>query len=183
VRDVLDDAGVAVADVGAVAISIGPGSFTGLRIGLSFAKGLAYAGRIPLVAVPTLEALALAADVEPGRVVGVALDARKQECWAATFRRTATGVERLTPDRAVGADAFVAGLPPGAVVVGDAGTVYQDAFADVRVLPFADVHPRGGVVAAVGARRLVAGEVADAGTLEPVYVRPPEAELARSPSR
>jgi tRNA threonylcarbamoyladenosine biosynthesis protein TsaB len=180
VQAVLADAGVDVAALGGVAVSIGPGSFTGLRIGLSFAKGLAYAGAIPLVGVPTLEALAHVAQVAPGTPICAALDARKQECWAALFRRTADGVERLGPDQAIAPAALAASLPSATVVVGDAGGVYGDVLGRVAtVLPFATCHPRGVVVARLGAARLAAGEGDDPGTLEPTYVRPSEAELAR----
>ena len=180
----LADAGLDVAAVEAVAVSIGPGSFTGLRIGLSLAKGLAYAGGIPLVAVPTLEALAHVAGVPPGTVVCAALDARKHECWAALFRRTADGVERLGPDPAGAPERRAAARPAGAGRGGDAGGVYADVLRKAAtVLPFAANHPRGGVIARLGALRLAAGEAADPGTVEPMYVRAPEAELARAGSR
>ena len=72
----LAEAGVELGGLDALAVSIGPGSFTGLRIGLGWAKGVAFAARIPLVTVPTLEALAWAADAAAGEQVCAALDAR-----------------------------------------------------------------------------------------------------------
>ena len=141
VERVLGDAGLALEDVEGIAVSIGPGSFTGLRIGLALAKGLAFAGGLPLVGVPTLEALAWVVDAAPGTSVCAALDARKREVYGA--------------------------------VLG----------AHARLLPFATHHPRGGVIARLGAARLAAGEAANVGTLEPVYVRPPDAALPRSRSR
>lgn len=183
--EALDQAGLGMRDVQAVAVSIGPGSFTGLRIGLGFAKGVAFAGGVPLVPVPTLEALAAVADVPAGTTVCAALDARKRECWAAVFRRgDGDTLERLTDDLAIAPDALAARLPPGSVVVGDAGIAYGDVLgARAVVLPFATHHPRGGVVARLGTRRLAAGAGADLGTLEPVYGRPSEAETARRASR
>lgn len=181
VTEVLGRAGLAASEIDAVAVSIGPGSFTGLRIGLSFAKGLAFAGPIPIVAVPTLEALARLAPAEPGQTVCAALDARKQECWAALFRCTVEGVERLSPDVALAPAALAERLPPGAVLVGDAGTRYGDVLGTrARLLPFAEHHPRGGMIARLGAERLARGQADDAGTLEPTYVRPSEAELVRA---
>ena len=76
VARVLAAGGVGIEDVEGIAVSIGPGSFTGLRIGLGLAKGLAYAGGLPLVAVPTLDALAWVADARPGETICAALDAR-----------------------------------------------------------------------------------------------------------
>lgn len=181
----LDRAGVGWRDVDGLAVSIGPGSFTGLRIGLAFAKGVAYAGRLPIAAVPTLEALAAVADPHRDEVIWAALDARMREVYAASFTRGAGGaVERRTPDEALAPDALAGRLGPGCVVVGDAPGVYPAlGTRGARVLPFATHHPRGGVVARLGARRLRGGEAADVGTLEPCYVRPSQAEMAARPSR
>jgi tRNA threonylcarbamoyladenosine biosynthesis protein TsaB len=179
VERVLARAGLGIRDVEAVAVSIGPGSFTGLRIGLGLAKGLAFAGHLPLATVPTLDALAHVAGAAPGTTVCAALDARKREVYAALFRIDPAGVpERLGADAALAPDALAARLPAGAVLVGDAGEAYPDAFpAHIVRLPFATHHPRGGVVARLGARRLESGETVDLGGVEPVYVRPSEAEL------
>ena len=181
VERVFGDAGLALEDLEGIAVSIGPGSFTGLRIGLALAKGLAFAGGLPLVGVPTLEALAWVVDAEPGTTVCAALDARKREVYAALFAVEAEGPRRLTPDLALAPEALAARLPRPCTVVGDAGEVYGEALgAHARLLPFATHHPRGGVIARLGAARLAAGEAANLGTLEPVYVRLPDAELPRS---
>ena len=180
IERVLAEAGQRVEDVEALAVSIGPGSFTGLRVGLGIAKGIAYAGRLPLAAVPTLEALAWVADASPGETICAALDARKQEVYAALFEATANGPVRRSPDVAVAPAALAATLPPHTIVVGDAGDVYGDVLSPRATLrPFATHHPRGGVIARLGSIRLAAGDAAHVGTLEPVYVRAPDAELPR----
>ena len=180
-RTLLDRAGLAFADLDLIAVGTGPGSFTGLRIGLALAKGLAFAGGLPVVGVPTLEALAWVVDAEPGATVCAALDARKREVYAALFALEAGGPRRLTPDLALAPEALAARLPRPCTIVGDAGEVYGAVLgAHARLLPFATHHPRGGVIARLGAARLAAGEAANVGTLEPVYVRPPDAELPRS---
>jgi tRNA threonylcarbamoyladenosine biosynthesis protein TsaB len=167
-------------DVGGLAVSIGPGSFTGLRIGLSLAKGIAFAGGTPIAAVSTLEALAWAATPSPGETVWAALDARMREVYAAAFERTDAGLVRRTPDEALAPDALARRIEPSAIVVGDAADAYPALRATgARVLPFATHHPRGGIVARLGAAILRAGGAADVGALEPAYVRPSQAELAR----
>jgi len=182
VERVLARAGLAIGDVEGLAISIGPGSFTGLRIGLGLAKGIAFAGGLPLAAVPTLEALAEVAGARPGQSVCAALDARKQEVYAALFRAGATGLERMTDDLAVAPGELAERLPPGTLLVGDAAEAYPDAFGSGLVcLPFATHHPRGGVLARLGERLLATGQGSELGALEPIYVRPSEAELARMP--
>jgi tRNA threonylcarbamoyl adenosine modification protein YeaZ len=80
-------------------VSIGPGSFTGLRIGLSLVKGIAYAGALPVAAVSTLEALAWAADAPPGAVVWSVLDARMREVYAASFVRRPTASSGARPTK------------------------------------------------------------------------------------
>jgi tRNA threonylcarbamoyladenosine biosynthesis protein TsaB len=180
VERVLGDAGLRIEDVEALAVSIGPGSFTGLRIGLALAKGLAFAGGLPVVGVPTLEALAHVAEAAPGERICAALDARKHEVYAALFVADPAGPRRETPDLALAPEALADRLAPPCVLVGDAGEVYADVLASRATLrPFATHHPRGGVVARLGLARLAAGERAEVGTLEPAYVRPPDAELPK----
>ena len=180
----LAEAGVELGGLHAVAVSIGPGSFTGLRIGLGWAKGVAFAARIPLVTVPTLEALAWAADAAAGEQVCAALDARKGEVYAALFAATAAGPRRLSEDLALRPVDLAARLERPCVLVGDAGSVYGDVLgARATIRPFATHHPRGGIVARLGWQRLLAGAAANPGEVEPVYVRPPEAELVRFGSR
>jgi len=177
---VLGDAGVTIADVEAVAVSIGPGSFTGLRIGLALAKGIAFAGGLPLVGVPTLEALAHVADAAPGETICAALDARKREVYAALFAATPDGPRRVSTDVALAPETLAARLTPPCVLVGDAGEVYGDVLGVRATLrPFATHHPRGGVIARLGAERIAAGEGGNPGPLEPTYVRAPDAELPR----
>jgi tRNA threonylcarbamoyladenosine biosynthesis protein TsaB len=180
VRAALAAARVSWGEVGGLAVSIGPGSFTGLRIGLSLAKGVAFAGDLPLAAVPTLEALAWAAEPACGDVVWAVLDARMREVYAASFERTPTGLVRRSPDEALAPDRLAPRIGPDALLVGDAAATYPVlAASGARVLPFATHHPRGGIVARLGGALLRAGHAADVGTVEPVYVRASQAELAR----
>jgi tRNA threonylcarbamoyladenosine biosynthesis protein TsaB len=180
VQEALVRAGIGWPEVTGLAVSIGPGSFTGLRIGLALAKGIAFAGRLPLAAVSTLEALAWAAEAAPEEVVWAVLDARMGEVYAASFVRTPTGLVRRTADEALGPEALAARIEPAAVVVGDAPRVHPVlAGPPPRVRPFETHHPRGGIVARLGAASLRAGGGADVGTLEPIYVRASQAERTR----
>jgi tRNA threonylcarbamoyladenosine biosynthesis protein TsaB len=184
VERVLGAAGARIEDVDALGVSIGPGSFTGLRVGLAFAKGVAFAGGLPMAAVPTLEALALVAEGTPGETVCAALDARKREVYAALFRVESDGLRRITPDLALPPEALAARLVPPCVVVGDAVEAYGDVLGARALLRrFATHHPRGGIVARLAWARLAAGEAADAGAIEPIYVRPPDAALPPRASR
>jgi tRNA threonylcarbamoyladenosine biosynthesis protein TsaB len=190
VEQVLADAGERPTRGDAVAVAIGPGSFTGLRIGLSFAKGLAFATGLRIVGVPTLDALALAAPPWAG-VLCAALDARKQEIYAALYTREDGGIVRLGEPVAVAARVLAGLLTPPCTVIGDAveayGAVFRDVVgAGVDLLASAAHPPRASAIARLAAARLArdpAGD--DLVTLAPGYIRPPEAELtqsARAPS-
>jgi tRNA threonylcarbamoyladenosine biosynthesis protein TsaB len=184
IDDVLRRAGLRPADLDAIACGAGPGSFTGLRIGLATAKGLCFALDKPLVMVSSLAALA-AGGVTPGALVLAVLDARKHEVYAGIFDET------LAP---VGAEAVLppAQLPPWAaalaagrevVVVGDGALAYPDvAAASGRVLPGARRTPDAAAVAALAAARLTRGERAELMTAAPSYIRASEAEIAKPPA-
>lgn len=174
----------------AVAVTIGPGSFTGLRIGLSFAKGLAFAGGLRLVGVPTLDALAVAAPMGAGRLC-VALDARKHEIYAALYERDHERLVRLGEPRAIDAAHLAAAIAGPCTFIGDAVDVYGDVFRrvlgdDAILLPSSAYPAQARAVARLAAARLaLAPEGDDLASLAPTYVRPPEAELdqsRRSPS-
>jgi len=96
IKAVLDEAGIALRDLAGVAVSIGPGSFTGVRIGLSTAKGIAFGCEIPLIGISTLQAYA--ATEETSQLVCALLDARKDEVYMAIFQRQDGRQERLTDD-------------------------------------------------------------------------------------
>lgn len=179
----LTDAGFKLSDLGGLAVSIGPGSFTGLRIGLSTVKGLAYATGLPVAAVPTLEAMAW---VLPGARLPVCpvLDARKQEVYAALFQHGPEGLARLMEDSALSPEALCERIRKPTLFLGDGLPAYADLFrrllGDRLVLPpLTHRGPRAAAVADLGRQRLLAGQREDAASLVPRYLRPSEAELRR----
>ncbi len=101
----LSNCGVSLHDVDLIAVANGPGSFTGLRIGIATAKGLAWPEEKPCVGVSTLEAMAWNLCGMEG-VACCAMDARRQQVYNALFRLTETGPERLTEDRAISLEAL-----------------------------------------------------------------------------
>jgi tRNA threonylcarbamoyladenosine biosynthesis protein TsaB len=177
---VLQRADCPIRTLDAVAVSGGPGSFTGLRIGLSVAKGFACATGVRIVAVPTLEALARTVTGYYG-VICALLDARKGELYAACFESSASGWKRLTADALVTPDALLEMLPTPCLVLGDAVVTYGSFLESrlgprVTLLPFESHGPRGGMIASMGWERLQAGNTVDLPDLEPVYIRPSDAE-------
>jgi tRNA threonylcarbamoyladenosine biosynthesis protein TsaB len=169
----------------AIAVTIGPGSFTGLRIALSFAKGLAFAGGYRLVGVPTLDALALVAPPSQGRLCTV-LDARKREVYAAVYEREGSKLMRFGVPVAIAAERLAETIAGPCRFIGDGVEAYGDVFQRVlgaaAVLLPSEAHPPSATaVAALAAARLrAAPEGDDIVTLTPSYLRPPEAELKQS---
>jgi tRNA threonylcarbamoyladenosine biosynthesis protein TsaB len=178
---VLAAAGLAPADVDAVACGAGPGSFTGLRIGLATAKGLCFALGRPLVLVSSLATLAFAAR---GRATLALLDARKKELYAGIF--DADGAP-LAPERVLAPERledYVRAVDRRLVVVGDGAAAYPAVAARAGdVLAGARPTPDARALARLAAERLAAGEVADLSTASPTYIRASEAEIATPPVR
>lgn len=104
IEEVIAKAGISVQDINAIAVSQGPGSYTGLRIGVSAAKGLCYALNIPLIAVDTLQTLASQAEVSDGRIVPM-LDARRMEVYSAVFNSDLS-IERLIKAEVIDENSF-----------------------------------------------------------------------------
>lgn len=183
IEAVLAAAAVRLTDVGLLAVSIGPGSFTGLRIGLSVAKGLVLATGAPIVGVPTLEAYARAAGPRAGAVWPV-LDARKGEVYAAGFDWRDGALGAIAEPLAIAPGALVERLRPPCTLLGDGVDAYEDLWrqrlgAGATLLRLAARPPSGAVIAALGAERAERSGTDDLARLEPVYCRQSEAELHR----
>ena len=170
-----------IRDVEAFAVAAGPGSFTGIRIGLGAVKALAFASGRPVAAVSTLAALAskLAAD-GPGLVCPL-LDAKKGEIYAGLFETAADGLVEVVPQGAYVPDEFFARLPAGRPIAfaGSGLATYRPGLL-ARVGSEARFPGRSAFIAAevgrIGAGLLRAGKGVDAGSLGPLYFRRSQAE-------
>ena len=166
-----------------LAVAIGPGSFTGLRIGTSAVKGLALALGIPIAAVPTLDALAATLPFAAHPVCPV-LDAKKGEVYASLYHWADDAMCRDWEYLAVAPDALCDRLRGPVIFVGDAVETLGGLFearlgADARFAPAGRRLPSPGCVGALGHALLLAGQTVDASALTPLYLRPSEAELKR----
>ena len=184
VEAALKAAGMDVGAVRAVAVAIGPGSFTGLRIGLSAAKGLCLAGVKDLVTVSTLEALA--ARLPFARLpVCTVLDARRREVYAALYD-TAPGVPvELAPPRAIAPAQLARECANAATIyTGDGATAYRELLADNSAAQFAPLpcaRSDAGTIGWLALSKLEKSQTADLGSVEPAYLRAPDARpLARA---
>jgi tRNA threonylcarbamoyladenosine biosynthesis protein TsaB len=187
VEAVLRAAGVGLSDLQLLAVSIGPGSFTGLRIGLSVAKGFSLAAGVPIVGVPTLEALARVPGRLPGLVCPV-LDARKKEVYGAAFRWSGDTLEQVCEAAVLEPHRFAARLSTPCTLIGDGVDAYESVWRacfgdDAVLIPFRDCSPRGSSVALIGRRLAESRGVDDAARLVPIYLRKPEAEVRHEMQR
>ena len=169
-----------------IAVAAGPGSFTGLRIGIAAVKGLAWAADKPCLGISTLEAMAENIAHLNGLVVG-AMDARRAQVYNAVFEAKDGVLTRLTPDRAISLEdlcAQLTGKDQPITVLGDGGMLCQRYLTEhgVKCLlaPAALLYQNAVGVGLAAERAYARGETVSAQELLPVYLRPAQAERLRN---
>ena len=184
-EDMLKAAGKTMADVTAVAVAEGPGSFTGVRIGVAAAKGLSWGGELPCYGVSTLEAMALTLGAYQGYVCAC-MDARRNQVYNALFYVNHGIVERVTEDRAIAlADLAeeLKALTEPIFLVGDGSNLtfntLKDAIPSLVLPPEHRMHQRASGVALAAAKKIAKGETGDGAALTPNYLRLSQAERER----
>lgn len=175
-------AGIGIGDVGLIALTVGPGSFTGLRIGASTVKGLALATGTPVVGVSTLEALAYNAAGFPGLICPL-LDARKGEVYGALYRADGEGFpEALMEERVAPPAEIISRADGDTLFLGDGLAAAADCIAarpgGLTHFPAPNLQTvRASSVALIGRRKRMRGETLDLTTFTPRYLRRSEAEI------
>ena len=179
IQELLENNGLTFHDPGLVAVGTGPGSFTGLRIGLAAAKGLAWGAGKPLVGVPTLDAMALAWSGDR-RPICPLIDARKGQLYAALYDQDGSGGRQRRLDFGVYRVEELAGLiTEETVFFGDGARTFGQALSDrlgglySRGPEIID-YPSAACTARLGAGLLAGGAVSDPAMVTPLYVRPPD---------
>jgi tRNA threonylcarbamoyladenosine biosynthesis protein TsaB len=173
---VVDDAGWTARDLSGLAVAVGPGSFTGLRVGASAAKGLALALSIPIAAVPTLDALAAGLPYAALPVCAVVV-ARRDEVYASLYQWDGTAMRREWDYLALSPRELADRFREPTILVGEGAMIISSSLAR-PALPWRR-GPAAATVGHLGVARLRAGEIVGAGDLVPLYVRPSQAELKR----
>lgn len=175
-------AGVDLHDVRVVAVDIGPGLFTGLRVGLSTAKTIAYALAVPMVGVSSLDLVAHEARLTD-RLLVATVDARRGEIFHASYVRVPGGVQRIS-EPAVSTPADLAGemqaVDRDVLLVGDGARRYASEFADlkgVEVVPDDSMNPNARALVDLAQPRAMREEFVPSHEIKPLYLRDPDARV------
>ncbi len=184
-RDLLASIGRSARDVTHLAVAAGPGSFTGVRIGVAAAKGFAWGAELPVYGVSTLEAMALGLGIWEGAVCAC-MDARRSQVYNALFRAEGGGLSRITEDRAIALAELkgeLASLSGPIYLVGDGAKLCYDTLAgeipNLILLPEHRNQQRGSGVALAAIQAMNRGESGDGAALVPNYLRLSQAERER----
>jgi tRNA threonylcarbamoyladenosine biosynthesis protein TsaB len=186
IDDTLRSSGTSVEEIDMMATGIGPGSFTGLRVGLSTLKGMAMGLGVPVVPVSTLQVLAYNGRLHRG-LICPCLDAKKKQVYYSLFRSDRDGVNKLLED-SVGIPGEITSVlndldgEEGILFLGDGATLYRDVLTEtlMRATTFAEGgenYPRASIVGMLAAAQPT-GDV-DLSVLEPRYIRESEARIGK----
>jgi tRNA threonylcarbamoyladenosine biosynthesis protein TsaB len=173
---------VELKDLGAIAVDIGPGLFTGLRVGIAAGKALAHARRLPMIGIPSLDLLAFQPRFSNRRIV-CAIDAGRGEIFHASYRQVPGGLQRIT-ELAVGTAEDLAtdlgALDEPILLTGDGALRYQSAFEGITRLELGDsgvAHPSAGSLVTLAHAKALREEWVTPAELSPLYLRKPDAEI------
>lgn len=170
IAEVLEESGLKMSDLDAVAVSKGPGSYTGLRIGVSAAKGLCFALDIPLISSPSLEILAQQGQRDGYYTIPL-LDARRMEVYSAVFN---TKLEQIRDTQAeiLDASSFLKYLENGKTVfLGDGAAKFKDLYAHKNAIFLEEKFPSAASMALLAEAKFKVSDTEDVAYFEPFYLK------------
>jgi tRNA threonylcarbamoyladenosine biosynthesis protein TsaB len=179
---VCQQAQIELSEISVVAVDIGPGLFTGMRVGLATAKAIAQALRLPMIGISSLDLLAFPLR-HSGRAVAAIIDARKAEVFWALYRPVPGGVQRVGEPMVGSPDDLVADLMASAhelVCVGDGALRYRDQLATIVRCEVADQflsNPSAAPLVQLAHARALREEWVNPWEVQPLYLRPPDAQI------
>ena len=179
---ICEQAQIELAEIGLVAVDVGPGLFTGLRVGIATAKAVAFALRVPMIGVSSLDLLAFPVRFSP-RLIVAAIDARRSELYYAFYRQVPGGVQRIS-EHAVGSPEDLASellaIGEEVLLVGDGAHRYREAFdglAKVEIVDPGNSYPSAASLVQLAHARALREDFSQIDAIEPVYLRRPDAEI------
>lgn len=170
ILETISKAGIEMKDIDAIAVSKGPGSYTGLRIGVSAAKGLAFSFDIPLISVDTLTSLASSIEVKEGVIIPM-LDARRMEVYAAVFNNTFKPVREIKAE-IIDETSFLEYLKQGTVhFLGDGALKCKEVITHSNAVFIEDKYPSAKEMATLSNAKYLQGDFEDVAYFEPFYLK------------
>ena len=173
---------VDLSELGCVAVDLGPGLFTGLRVGIATGKAMAHALRVPMIGVTSLDLVAFPVRWTP-RLIVAAIDARRGELFVATYRQVPGGIQRIGDYRVASPDDLATDLlatRDDVLLVGDGALRYAEAFDDLANVELADqglAYPSAASLVQLAHPRALREEFVNSWELEPLYLRAPDAAI------
>ena len=170
ITETIKESKINLNDLSAIAIGKGPGSFTGLRIGVSSAKGLCFGLDVPLISVPTLEILANATKIDNGFIIPL-LDARRQEVYTAVFNEKYQFVKE-TFNHILDENSFSEYLKENKVVfLGDGATKTKEIIGNKNAIFLNDFHPSAKEMMTLAYKKFLNNDFEDVAYFEPFYLK------------
>ena len=173
---------IELSEISVVAVDLGPGLFTGLRVGVAAAKAMAYALRVPMIGVPSLDLVAFPVRYSPKLIVA-AVDARRGELFTAFYRQVPGGIQRLTPHHVVSPEDLASELLATAeecVLVGDGAVRYREVFEGlhkVEIIEEGLAYPAASSLVMLAHAQALREQWVKPWDLQPLYLRKPDAEI------
>lgn len=173
---------IELSDIGLVAVDVGPGLFTGLRVGVATAKAIAFALRVPMIGASSLDLLAFPVRFS-NRLIVAAVDARRGELYYALYRQVPGGVQRLSREQVGSPDDLASELlatSDEVLLVGDGARRYAEVFeglAKVEHVEVGNSYPSASSLVQLAHPRALREEFEQPESIEPVYLRRPDAEI------
>ena len=179
IRDLLEQQSWSKRELDLIAVSIGPGSFTGLRVGLTIAKTWSFACEIPILGIGTFEVLV--AQATPGPLICPMIPAQRGQVFASLYKTSeAEGIVAVAPPRWTNPENWLATVPQDTVLVGEGISLLEQSVPDGFVVsPESTWRPQAKTVASLAWSRFNAGEKHSPLELKPLYLRPSAAEEKR----
>jgi tRNA threonylcarbamoyladenosine biosynthesis protein TsaB len=174
--------GIELSHVGGIAVGIGPGLFTGLRVGIAAAKAVAHALRVPMVGVPSLDLLAFPVR-HTSRLIVAAIDAKRGELFYAFYRQVPGGVQRVSDHQVGSPDDLASELLTARdeiLLVGDGAARYHETFDGLKRVELADsgfAHPSATSLVQLAHAQALREQFVAPWELTPLYLRKPDAEI------
>ena len=179
---ICSQAGIELSDIGLVAVDVGPGLFTGLRVCVSAAKAIAFALSIPMIGVSSLDLLAFTVRYSP-RLIVAAIDARRGELYYGFYRQVPGGVQRLSEQHVGSPDDLASELlatNEEVLLVGDGARRYAEVFDGLARVEHAEIgnsFPSASSLVQLAHPRAMREEFEQPEAIQPVYLRRPDAEI------